>query len=111
MFYADQEKIVFAKSYVCDELDLPGRNCNPEIEVIIDEICDRSRWSVDYNLVIRHKATDTYWRTWYSVGATESQDEGPWEYADTVEFVQVYPRKVEEIRYMTKTELKNKNFE
>ena len=57
-------------------------------EIISDEIIDHSRWSVIHWLIVRF-ADDpegTAWGVSYSVGATESQDEQPWEYEDEVTF-------------------------
>jgi len=58
-------------------------------EIIEDEIIDNSRWSIHYRLIF--KKDDKYYQTFYSRGATESQDERPWEYEDKVECVEVEP--------------------
>lgn len=58
------------------------------VEVISDEITDNSRWSIHHELIFRWIDGMTY-KTWYSVGATEMQDEYPWEYEKDVECVQV----------------------
>lgn len=51
-----------------------------EFTVFQDEIIDRKRWSVIHEVVI----TDgkSYWIDSYSKGATENQDELPWEYEE-----------------------------
>ena len=56
---------------------------------VSDKIVDHARWSVEHELVFTH--LDRYWRTSYSVGATESQDEQPWEYEEEVDCVEVRP--------------------
>ena len=58
-------------------------------EIIVDERFDTSRWSTHHSLIF--KKDDKYYRTSYSRGATEQQDEGPWEYEDEVECVEVEP--------------------
>jgi hypothetical protein len=64
------------------------------VEIIGDNIVDHSRWSVDHELIFRW--TDgKYYETSYSVGATEMQDERPWEYDKEVE--------CQEVRKVTKT--------
>lgn len=47
-------------------------------DVVRDEIIDKVRWSLTHELIF---ALDgKLYRTLYQVGATETQDEGPWEY-------------------------------
>lgn len=66
-------------------------------EIVSDKITDTSRWLIHYELIFRY--TDgKYYRTYYSVGATEQQDEGPWEYEKEVECYEV--RKVEKMGYV-----------
>lgn len=59
------------------------------VEVVKDDIIDTSRWSIHHEIVFKYE--DKYYRTTYSVGATESQDEIPWEYEDEVECEVVEP--------------------
>ncbi len=59
-------------------------------ETIENEIIDTTRWSVVHNIIFKHK--DTFYKTTYSVGATEIQDEGPFEYdPDEIECAEVEP--------------------
>jgi hypothetical protein len=53
---------------------------NESAEIVKDELVDTSRWSIIYDLIFR--IDGKFYRTNYSVGATESQDEGPWEWFD-----------------------------
>lgn len=53
--------------------DEPGGYC-----IKLNEIRDRSRWAVEYELVFSHGGQ--LWGTHYRRGATEEQDEGPFEY-------------------------------
>lgn len=60
-----------------------------EGEVILDEIEDTSRWSVHHHLIFKFE--NKFWSAYYSRGATEQQDESPWEYETEVECVEVEP--------------------
>ncbi len=66
-----------------------------------NDIVDTSRWSVIYNLIIHNEETDKYYNTTYSCGATEYQDEGPWEYeGDLIDVIEVEPKEVTVIKYV-----------
>lgn len=59
-------------------------------EVIEDKIIDTSRWSNIYEMVFTFEGK--FYSTKYSTGATEYQDESPFEYSpDQVECVEVVP--------------------
>lgn len=59
-------------------------------EIIVNEIVDTSRWSNIYNLVFKYDGK--YYQTSYSVGATEIQDESPFEWSpDMIECKEVFP--------------------
>lgn len=62
-----------------------------DFTIIEDEIVDTRRWSIDHCLIVQQVSTGKYYRAFYSRGATESQDERPWEYEDEVEFEEVRP--------------------
>ena len=63
------------------DLGLPGDHDPEEVTVISDTITGHRRWSVDHALIFRlpDQPPGEAWMVDYSVGATESQDEGPWE--------------------------------
>lgn len=44
------------------------------------EIVDTRRWSIDYSGIFKHIPTQKFYRLYWSVGATEQQDESPFEY-------------------------------
>ena len=67
-------------------------------EVILDEIVDTSRWSVHHDLVV--KIDGKFYSAEYSVGATEYQNESPWQNENEVEFVEVEPKEVTTIKYI-----------
>jgi len=72
-------KVKFKKSELLN-LNLPWT-------AISDTIVGHRRWTVDHSIIfIKDKR---YYRTLYSVGATECQDEKPWEYEDEVECEEV----------------------
>jgi len=61
-----------------------------EITVVEKKLIDTSRWSNIYNLIFSFRRK--FYQTGYSVGATEQQDERPFEYAeDEVECKEVVP--------------------
>ena len=47
--------------------------------VVENELCGNSRWAIDYSLVFKDPA-GTLWGTSYARGATECQEEYPFEY-------------------------------
>lgn len=75
----------FKREFLTNELDLP-------YEALEDEIVDNSRWSIQHAIIFEHEGK--FYRTYYSVGATEIQDESPWEYEDEVECFEVVKAKV-----------------
>ena len=61
-----------------------------EGETIQETIIDHSRWSVLYERVFEYEGK--FYCTHYSVGATEQQDESPYEYEpDEIECQEVKP--------------------
>lgn len=56
-------------------------------EPVKDAITGSSRWSIEYEAIYRHKETGKLYGSGYRVGATEMQDESPYEYdGDSVIF-------------------------
>lgn len=51
-------------------------------EVVYDKLIDTSRWSNIHEIVFKHSGK--FYKSNYSVGATESQDESPYEYEGDV---------------------------
>ena len=70
-------------------------------KIIEDKIVDTTRWSVHHNLIFEYK--DKFYETSYSHGATEYQDESPWEYDDEVVAYEVVPTEVVTIKYVRTT--------
>ena len=66
-------------------------------DVVLDEIVDTGRWSIHHRVVIRFNGK--LYRGSYSVGATENQDESPWEYETPVfTEVEAYEKTVTDYR-------------
>jgi hypothetical protein len=59
---------------------------------IQNTIVDHRRWSVTHEIIFERDGH--LYRAYYSVGATEYQDESPWEYEDEVECTEVKETKV-----------------
>ena len=68
--------------------------------VTTPQIDDTSRWSIHKSVVAQHVPTGKYYEFCYSEGATESQDESPYEYDDTYEPVEVSLRLVAKEKWM-----------
>lgn len=59
-------------------------------DVIKNDIIEHTRWSVLHEITF--KRNDKLYQTTYAVGATEYQDETPWQYEDTIECYEVQPK-------------------
>jgi hypothetical protein len=66
----------FSKEDLIDCVD-GDSNVLEKIEV---EMIDTRRWSIDYLLTFKDVETGLFYQTTYSSGATECQDESPFEY-------------------------------
>ena len=76
---------------------------NTVFEVIEDEQVDTTRWSTMHEMVFKFKYNGLFYATNYSQGATECQDERPYEDEDDeIECYQVVPTEVKVIRYVAK---------
>lgn len=82
----EREKLVLTpeegRSIVYDDHD--------DFELISKEITDTSRWSIFYENIYKRISDGKFFKTNYSEGATECQDESPYEYDDAV-FEEVFP--------------------
>ena len=66
------------------------------LELVSDTLVDTTRWSLIHEVIF--KKDDKFFKTSYSIGATESQYESPWEYGDG-EVVEVTPVEVTTTEY------------
>jgi hypothetical protein len=62
-----------------------------DFELISSEISDTSRWSIFYENIYKRISDGKFFKTNYSVGATECQDERPYEYDGDAHFNEVFP--------------------
>lgn len=69
-----------------------------EGEIISDNVYDTSRWSVHRELIFR--LDGKVYRTTYRVGATEVQDERPFEYDITVPCVEMVQKEVARVEWV-----------
>lgn len=76
------------------------------VSIIEDDIVGHSRWTVEHTCIFKYE--DKFFRTNYSVGATESQYSEPYEYEDNeIECEEVFPKEVRKTIYVTKKDLDN----
>lgn len=69
-------------------------------KVVISKLVDTTRWSHVIERVYEDLDTGKFWQTSYRTGATECQDESPYEYdGDVIELVEVVPVEVTKIIY------------
>lgn len=74
-------------------------------ELVKDEIYDTDRWSIMNMRIYKEVNSEKFYRTFYSVGTTELQDESPYEYeCDPVDFEEVIQVPVQTYHYMTQKE-------
>lgn len=97
---------------LCSELDLGDTSTcwndsewsdgdvYPNFEVVHSELIDTTRWSLVHERVYKDLDTGKYWETTYRTGATECQEERPYEYdGDEIEFIEVVPHETITIKY------------
>ena len=63
-------------------------------ETVSERIEDVSRWSVNHSGIFKHIETNKFYKTYWSVGATEIQDERPFDH---------YPPELVEVQQVEKT--------
>lgn len=86
----------FKREYLIEELGLPY-----DCDLVSEEIIDTTRWSVIKEIVFQSK-DGKYYQTTYSEGATECQDEAPWEYEEEIECEEVELREVKIMKWCPK---------
>jgi hypothetical protein len=74
---------------------------NDVFEEVYEKVTDTSRWSTNYEKVFKYE--DKFYITWFSRGATEYQDESPYEdEGDEIECPEVIPTEETIIVYKVK---------
>jgi len=77
-----------------------GEHYPIQFELVHAKMIDTSRWSHIYERVYKDLNTGKFYRTTYRTGATERQDERPYEYeGEEIEFAEVEPYEVVRIKY------------
>jgi hypothetical protein len=69
-----------SKTFDKEQLKLVIWEDSELLELIKDDITDTGRWSVHHEMVFKDVETGKFYLTNYSIGATEQQDERPFEY-------------------------------
>lgn len=78
--------------------DLSYDDC-PDAEKIEETIIDKTRWSIIYKMIFKFE--DKFYLSTYKVGATEQQDECPYEYdSDEIECQEVKAQEVTTIKWV-----------
>lgn len=62
-----------------------------DFDVIEEKVIGVSRWSIYYGATLQNKKDQKFYGVTYSTGATEMQDEYPFQYEDEVIFEEVFP--------------------
>jgi len=71
-----------------------------DFTTIEKKIVDTSRWSIQYEGIFQHTPTGKFYSVDWQIGATEYQDESPFEYEKEVEFTEVAPQEITVIKYL-----------
>ena len=71
----------FKAEFLKEELDLPS-------DALEDNIIGQGRWTTRHEIIFKYD--EKFYRTHYSKGSTERQDESPWEYDNEVECYEVH---------------------
>ena len=90
----------FKREFLIEELCLPD-------SAIVDNIYGSSRWTEEREIVFKHE--DKYYRTYYSVGATESQYVDPWEDEEIVFCQEVELKEVAVTKWVEVEKKENKD--
>jgi hypothetical protein len=57
---------------------------NDNFKIIERTIEDTGRWSINYRIIVQRLSDGKFFESFYSEGATEAQDEKPYEWGDAV---------------------------
>jgi hypothetical protein len=70
-------------------------------ERIEDDVIGNSRWSINHVIIFKYR--DKFYKSYYSVGATETQCENPYEYEnDEIECPEVEQKEVKVMEWVVK---------
>ena len=74
-----------------------------ELKIISNKIIGQSRWNTFHLMVFSHTSSEgtKYYESQYSVGSTEMQYEGPYEYEpEEIDCPEVVPKEVIVVKYV-----------
>lgn len=93
----------FNKELLLDLIDCSVGQSEDNLHLIQNEIINKSRWSIIYEIVFKDTNTGKFYNSCYSRGATECQDERPYQdEGDEVECQEVFPHEVISVIYTAK---------
>jgi hypothetical protein len=84
----------FKREILKEELGLPWSKKHK----IEDTVIGNSRWSIEHELIFEYEGK--FYLTYYSVGATECQDERPWDYEEEVECAEVMRQEIKVVAWV-----------
>jgi hypothetical protein len=61
-----------------------------DFKTIRNKIVGKKRWAIEYEIVVERISDGKFFKDAYKVGATENQDERPYEYSEP-NFIEVFP--------------------
>lgn len=83
-------RLVVPTEVVLEEWGLPWEdNPDKDIKILENTIIEHNRWDVTHRIIVQ--IGQLIYESFYTVGATEHQDEGPWEMTKEVIFDLVVP--------------------
>lgn len=91
----EREKLILTKEEAQEILF----DDHEDFEIIEDVIENTSRWSENHRIVVKRVSDGKFFEDFYSCGATEIQDESPYEYSEP-NFTEVFPTIVEVTQYL-----------
>lgn len=75
-----------------------------DFECIEDKVIDSTRWSIINEGIFKHLPSGKFYRVSWSSGATEMQDESPFEYEDEVELEEVELKEILTLTWVSKNQ-------
>ena len=83
----EREKLVLTQEEALDIIS----DDNKDFDVVFDIVTGKSRWSVNHSVIIKRISDGKFFKDYYSEGATEYQDESPWQNIEP-NFIQVFEK-------------------
>ena len=78
-FFPKQQLIDWGLPYENPAIFDKDNNIVAEGKIILNKIVDKHRWSLEYEIIFTEpEDNNKVWKTYYTKGSTENQDERPW---------------------------------